>query len=58
MLAWVHPTITARRACAASRSSARATLCRISESITSSTGVNSTQVTTTRREKFSENLVT
>ena len=36
----------------------RATPCRISDSITSSTGVTSTQVTTTRREKSSENFVT
>ena len=58
MLACVQPTMTARRACAASRSSARVTPCRTSESMTSSTGVTSTQVTTTRREKSSENFVT
>ncbi len=57
-LAPVHPTMIARRACAASMSSARVIDCSNSCSTTSSTGVTSTQVTTTRREYSSENLVT
>ena len=52
----VQPTMIARRACVASMSSARVIDCSSSWSITSSTGVTSTQVTTTRREYCSEIL--